>query len=117
MKHPLYQYLSKEARALKVVEIATLPNCVSRTKAYCHAEERWKPIGCFTFFKVGPRDFVPHAVCTNCSHNHYTLDNLYNKVGNLTMKIRLLQHHTRHHQSVYETMINDLAYAVPDLLI
>lgn len=116
MKHPLYQYLSKEARALKVVEIATLPNCGSRTKAYCHAEEKWKPIGCFTFFKVGPRDFVPHAVCTHCLQNHCTLDNLYDKNGNLLMKAKLLRQ-KQCFISVYETMVNDLAYAIPDLLI
>ena len=60
MNHPLRQFKKKSKEGV----------------AYCHFEEKWKPISCFSRYKIYKkfRDEVLNAVCDECLKKGNTID-------------------------------------------
>jgi hypothetical protein len=92
MQHPLYQYVSKDDRPLAVeIEFESVSTTPKHLKAYCHIEERFRPICKFDFFKISDRGFVPHAVCRECLDHGYELGAIYRKCGMIKAEVKLYQ--------------------------
>ena len=92
MQHPFYQYVSKDKRPVAIeMKITAMNMNQGLTRAYCHVEERMKPISCFDFFQSNCRGFVPHAVCRDCIDHGYNLGSIYNKAGRLKQEMKLIQ--------------------------